>query len=272
MKNKKASASDYLAINKFINYMLFLAKYAALILCVLMVAVTMFLGMMLVMKGEHIPADTLSETISFVTDISSDEATNIVATIGSFKVTVAIIGYTIAVAISTGLLRVILGKYKDIFNSIVSGNAYDTTTLEEINDCIPLSILLTFIQPILICLIIVTIGIFDYNTINVSGIIFLGISYIGKLLIESGNDLYKRNMRLSKELSDIKAYESELKMSALKKQAEAKKEEKVVSKKETKKAIKTEDKKSTQKKEETKKAQPATKKVTKKDTKKTTTK
>lgn len=272
MKEKKKFASEYSAINKFINYMLFFAKYVALIGCVISVAVTMFLGIMLIMKGENIPLDTLSETIEFVANKHSNEVTNYVQKYGKIKVTIAFIAYSASVAISMGLLRAILGKFKDIFNSIVSGNMYDKTTLEDVNDCIPLSILLTFVQPIIIFSIIVAIGIFDYDTINVSGLIFLAISYIGKLLIESGHDLYNRNVKLSKEISDIKAYESELKITALKKQAEVKKQEKELKKKDVKKvAAKKETLKKEEKKKETAK-KPTSKSTVKPTTKKTTTK
>ena len=49
--------------------------------------------------------------------------------------------------------------------------------------------------------------------ITVTGITYLAISYVGKLLIENGYSISKRNNRLAKEISDIKAYESEVKMS-----------------------------------------------------------
>lgn len=267
MKDKNAYKNEYSAINKFINFMLFLAKYAALIGCVVAVAITIFLSIMLVMKGKDIPIETLTETIGFVTNMASSEVTNHVATLGTIKVAIAFTAYSASIALSMGLLRVILVKYKDVFNSIVSGTMYDATTLESMNDCIPLSILLTFVEPVIMFVVISVIGIFDYNAINVSGIIFLAISYIGKLLIENGNALYKRNLRLSKEISDIKAYETELKLSALKKQALVKQQEKVMKKSEEKKVTK---KVSPNKKEVAKKVAP--KKLTKTVSKKTTTK
>ena len=224
--NKKEFASEYQMINKFVNFMLQLARYVALFVSVVSLALTMFLTIMLVMKGKDVPTDTLADVIGLVTNITVADVTNYVATLGTIKVTIAFIGYYAAIAISTGLMRVIFVKFRDVFNAIINGNAFEQTTLETINSCIPVSILLTFVQPIILVAIILAIGIFDYNMITVTGITYLAISYVGKLLIENGYSISKRNNRLAKEISDIKAYESEVKMSILKKQAEAKKNSK----------------------------------------------
>lgn len=265
---EEINTREYNAINKFISFMLFLTKYAALILCVLYAAVAIFLGIMLVMKGNDITLNTLTETVDFISEEYTDNVVNYVQEYGKVKVTIAFMSYAAAISISAGLLRVIINKFKDIFNAIVTGNVFDDTTLEEINDCIPLSILLTFVQPIIMITIIGAIGIFDDSTINLSGVFLLAIVYIGKLVITSGNKLYNKNIKLSKELSDIKAYESEIKMSALKKHAEDKRLEEL--KKEVKR---TSSKKSTTVKKEIVKKEPVKKTATtKKVTKKTTTK
>ena len=77
---------------------------------------------------------------------------------------------------------------------------------------IPLSLLLAIVLPIVKFFVVISVGMLDFTNISLFGFIFLFVSMILKMLIESGYDLKVQLERKSLELSNLKADETDKKL------------------------------------------------------------
>lgn len=249
---------DKKILGTFIGVIISVFKWICLIFFVLNIGLTIGLLVMMLMKGTNMPDDLIVTMLSYLSYLKEAQILAFITRLGKVKVIVAGLGYGIATSITYGLTYLIVGKFQKIFKSIITGEMYTKENVKALNDALPLTVILAFAQPVLIYIIVETTHMFQLADINVSGISFIMATYILKLTFEKGYELAEKNVKYDKELSDIKARESEVKIAEIKKGLAEKKAAKT-----------TTTKKTTTKKAESKPKTTATKTRT---TKKTTTK
>ncbi len=249
---------DKKILGTFIGVVISAFKWLCLIFFVLNIGLTIGLLVMALMKGANMSNDLIVTMIGYLTYLKEAQILGFISRIGKVRVIVAGLGYGLAASITYGLSYTIVGKFQKIFKSIMTGDMYTKENVKILNDALPLTCILAFAQPVLIYIIVETTHMFQLADINVSGISFIMATYILKLTFEKGYELAEKNVKYDKELSDIKAKESEKKITELKKE--------LAEKKTTKKAT---PKKTASKKTETKAKTSTTKTRT---SKKTTTK
>ncbi|MDE6292152.1 MAG: hypothetical protein K2L98_00565, partial [Bacilli bacterium] len=212
---------------------------------------------MTLMKGTDMSNDLIVTMMSYITYLKSSQIISFINRVGKVRVIMAGLGYGIASSITFGLAYNIVSKFQNIFKSIITGEMYTKENVKILNEALPLTCIFAFAQPVIIYVIVETTHIFQLADINVSGIAFIMATYILKLTFEKGYELAEANIVYDKELSDIKAKESEAKMAEIKKElAEKKANATKTSKKSTettaKKPKKAQPKKTTAKKATTK--------------------
>lgn len=254
---KSEEIDDKKIIGSFIGAIIAAFKWLFLILFVLNIGLTIALIIMALMKGSDMSDDLIVTMMSYITYLKEVKILEFISRIGKVRVIMAGLGYGIATSITYGLSYNIVNKFQRIFKSIISGEMYTKENVKALNDALPLTCILAFAQPVIIYVIVETTHIFQLADINVSGITFIMATYILKLTFEKGYELAEANVIYDKELSDIKARESEAKIVELKRELAEKK-------------VRTTD---ATKKAPTKVAEPKAKKtINKKAKKKTTTK
>lgn len=245
---------DKKILGSFIGVIISVFKWLCLILFVLNIGLTIGLVVMALMKGADMSNDLIVTMMGYLTYLKEAQILGFISRIGKVRVIIAGIGYGLATSISYGLSYVVVGKFQSIFKSILTGDMYTKENVKTLNDALPLTCILAFAQPVIIYIIVETTHIFQLADINVSGISFIIATYILKLTFEKGYELAEKNIKYDKELSDMKAKESELKIEELKKElAEKKAAKKEQTKKTTAKKTETKPKTGTTKAKSTKK-------------------
>ena len=244
-------------------------KWAYFMLAIITAGFTVGLLVMSLFYGSSLSNDIVSQMFSYITFTSSRDALEIIKLHGLATTVVAATGYGIALTITYGLTYNVFNKFTNILISIITGNMYTKENAETLNKLFPLTFILAFTQPVFIFIISSIMGIFGPNYINVSGLIYVFVVFILKLIFEKGYELERKNEKSSTELSDFKAREAELKMEALKQEAEIKELKKQLKNTEEAPVAKTVAKKAPAKKAAAPKKTTTAKKTT---TKKTTTK
>ena len=264
---KRDEAYEKGLVSVLIYMVLYIVKWLCLMVGVVFAAITIALAVMSLLKGSDLPSAFLAQMVSFISGFELDKVTNLIQELGIVKVEVAGIGYSFALSLIYCLTYVLVAKFVKLFTSIFSGNMFTKENVLLINSTIPLSIIAAFAPAVIVYTIIEIIGVFTYENIIIHGVAFICISYILKLIFEKGYETEKKNARYDKQIADLKAQENELKMEAIKKEAELKAA--IAAKKELEKETKSK----TEPKKTTKKETKITKKVTKtKEEKKTANK
>lgn len=217
---KNDDAYEKRIVSTFINVLLSIFKWLCLGVCVVNAGLTIGLLVMGLLNGENLANTLLSKMFNIMTFYTETEALALVDKVGKIDMLVAGVGYGFLTSLTYGLIYSLTSKFKVLFKDIVDGNMFTKENLKMINDAIPMTILVAFAPPVIMYSIIYSTNIFSYENIEVSGIIFIFIAFILKLIFEKGVELEKKNIKYDKELSDFKARESELKLSALKEKIE----------------------------------------------------
>lgn len=245
---------DKKILGTFIGVVIAIFKWICLIFFVLNIGLTIGLLVMVLMKGVDMSNDLIVTMLGYISYLKETQILTFISRIGKVRVIVAGLGYGIATSITYGLSYVIVGKFQKIFKSIMTGDMYTKENVKDLNDALPLTCILAFAQPVLIYIIVETTNMFQLSDINVSGISFIMATYILKLTFEKGYELAEKNVKYDKELSDIKAHESEVKIAEIKKGlAEKKASKEANEKKEIVKKTASKPKKTTTAKKTTKK-------------------
>lgn len=219
---KDIDAYEKNLMGNFIKILVYTLRWLSLALCVINVGLIIGLLVMLLIKGTNMSNEILSKMVNLITYMSEEEALTLISTQGMVKTIVATLAYGLSLSINYGVQYVLLNNFIKLLKTIIDGDMYTRENVKMINDSIPLSIILAFAQPVIIFVTIYSTGIFNYDDINVSGVAYICVAYLLKLIFEKGHELNRKNDRYNKEISDIKAREAELKIETIKKEAEIK--------------------------------------------------
>ena len=86
-------------------------------------------------------------------------------------------------------------------------------------------------MPIIKFFLVISVGMLDFADVNASGLLFVFIAVVIKMLLENGYNLSKELDKKDLELSDLKAFKTEEVISDMKKDLKLEKEEKKKTKK-----------------------------------------
>ena len=227
-------------ISALINFLLYIFKWLCLCFCVVNVALTIGLIVLALFSHGDLANVVLGRMLNYIAGLEPDAVMDLVQSVGKVKVMVAGAGYGFASSLTFGITYVLVTKFKVLLDSIFKGEMYTKSNVELINGALPYTLILAFGPAVVMYVIVEMTNVFDLSKINVSGIIYVCICYVLKLLFEKGYSIERANDRHEKQINDIKAREEELKLETLKTEAELKelKAEATAARKEAEKAQK----------------------------------
>lgn len=228
----------------FIDFVLFIMKWLSLCVSVIMTSLTIGLIVMNLVENSPTPSNFFVSMVSAITSYSFNDASVLVGNIGKMNALVGTTGLGIVLAVNFALLYMITTNFRIIFKSFSYGKLFTKDNLMIIEKIVPMTLLYAFALPVIKFFLVISVGMLNFADINVSGLIFVFIAVIIKMLLERGYVLETKLEKKELELSDIKAKESEMKIDLIKKDSvitdlkSEKKEKNETKKQEAKKAKK----------------------------------
>lgn len=205
-------------ILSFIDFVLFILKWLSLCACVIYTALTIGFAIMNLIEHSNEISNFFVSMVSAVTGYSFSDASVLISRIGKTNALIGTLFLGIAVSLNNSFIYMISTRLKTLFSSFTAGNLYTKDNLELMDQVIPLSLLLAIVLPIVKFFVVISVGMLDFTNISLFGFIFLFVSMILKMLIESGYDLKVQLEKKSLELSNLKADETDKKIETLKEQ------------------------------------------------------
>lgn len=289
--NKKTDNIEKSYLCTIIYCIFAILKWSFFALGIISAAFTLGLIVMSIFRFDLITNTMIAKMFGWITFSSEEAALGLVNTNGLLNVQITAIVLGLASTITYGVLYKVFKNFIEILITIITGDMYTKDNVTKLQKLFPYTFVLAFLKPIIITILSDTVGVVSTSDINLSGLVYIFIVYLLKVVFEKGYELEKKTIKISNDLSDYKAREAEFQMEELVKEETIKqlkktikslepKEEKepvkkTVSKKSTtakttaKKTttVKAENKKETTKKAAAKKAVKEKKESTKKTTK-----
>lgn len=222
---KEIDAYEKNLIGNFIKILIYTLRWLCLALGVINAGLLIGLAVILLVYGSDVSNEIVAKMMELLTYKTAEDALELIAVQGMVKTIVASFAYGLALTLNYAIEYLLLNNFTKLLKSIIDGNMFTKENIKMIYDSLPLSVILAFAQPVIIFVTIYSTNIFDYADINVSGIVFICVIYILKLIFEKGYELSIMNEKYNRQLSDMKVRESELKIEAIKKEAEIKESE-----------------------------------------------
>ncbi len=230
---------DVKFMSTFIKLIAIAFKWICLINCVLCAGFSIGLLVMFMVRGNDMPITMLSVMVSSITKFEVSQVPGLVENYGIAKLLVATLGYGFSVCVYYGVLHSLVTKFLHLFDSIIEGNMFNKENVVLINSSVLQSIIVAFVTPLTICCISSSTGILSLSDINVSGVLYIFVVYIAKLVFTNGYNLKEENNKKTHEITEIKAKSAEEKINLIKE---------TTKNVETKKPVKKTDKKKVTKK------------------------
>lgn len=207
----------------FIDFVLFILKWLSLCACVIYTALTIGFAIMNLIEHTNEISNFFVSMVSAVTGYSFSEASVLISRIGKTNALIGTLFLGTAVSLNNLFIYMISTRLKALFNSFMAGNLYTKENLKLMDQVIPLSLLLAIILPIVKFFVVISVGMLDFTNISLFGFIFLFVSMVLKMLIESGYDLSVQLEKKSLELSNLKADDIDKRIETLKEQIKTEK-------------------------------------------------
>ena len=227
---KNVSYENKLVLS-FIDFVLFIMKWISLSICVVISSLTIGLIVMNLIENSSIPSNFFISMVSAITSYSFADASELVGLIGKTKALIGTVGLGTAVSVNYALLYMITTDFRVVFKSFANGNIYTKDNVLIFERIIPKTLLLAFLLPIIKFFLVISVGMLDFADVNASGLLFVFIAVVIKMLLENGYNLSKELDKKDLELSDLKAFKTEEVISDMKKDLKLEKEEKKKTKK-----------------------------------------
>ena len=212
--------SDYekRTLTGFIGLIISAFKWISLIFFVFSIGLAIGLAVMVFIHGNNLPDNIVANMIELMTYYPHGEILQFIESVGKEKVLLAGFASGIAYTLNYGLLYLVTSKLKMVFSFIKEGNMFQKKSIQLTKELLPLSLILTFVQPVILYCAHHETSMFELNDINVSGILFLIIAYVLKLIFERGYALQTENEQLQKKIIEHNDIEEENKINELTKE------------------------------------------------------
>ena len=200
-------------------------KYVALALGVIYLGSFIAAGLIFFFKGNTIEDTVISRIYTYVTYYSENDALDLIRLIGKTRAKAGLLGYAFIYSIHYGLIYVMLYRFKEIFKSIVNGKLFTAKNINTLYESIKLALVLSFAQPFLMLVNIITTHAFlNFSSFDFSGIMFLFVAVLLYMVFVSGYNLERKHDEYDLELEDYRAQISDLEIEKLKLKTQEKKE------------------------------------------------
>ncbi len=209
-------------VSLIIKFLLYLFKWFSLIVFVLTAGLTVCLLLSYIVQGANLSSTIISSMFSYLTDYTEVEAQAAIEAVGKLKVVVAGCGFGFAQSLTYCLIYVVMMRLIMVFDNITVEKIFTRENVKLINQSLPLTFFIAFTTPIIIICIKASTTLLSTNNIDLSGVIYIAVFYILKLLINEGYDLEKKSKRQEKKISDYNIQVTEEKMASIKKAEEPK--------------------------------------------------
>ena len=221
---KNVSYENKLVLS-FIDFVLFIMKWISLSICVVISALTIGLLIMNLIENASTPSNFFISMVSAITSYSFADASTVIGLIGKTKALIGTVGLGFAVSVNYALLYMITTDFRVVFKSFANGNIYTKDNILILERIIPKTLLLAFFLPVIKFFLVISVGMLDFADVNVSGLLFVFIAVIIKMLLENGYNLSKELDKKDLELSDLKASKTEEVIADMKKDLKVEKVE-----------------------------------------------
>ena len=203
-------------INTFIRVISYFLKWAFFAYAVFKISMTLSLGVFAIIRNSNISIDLLEHTIPFITPFLDSDIVILLDKIGLSRLIIGSLTSGIAQSVSYVILFILTKNFIRLFELINSKEIFSLDTLKIVKSSLPLSVLLTFTQPILICIAMYTTKMYTYENINISGLTILLIFYILEIIFTRAYKLKQESELNSQELANLKINNSEEKIKKIK--------------------------------------------------------
>lgn len=210
-------------------------KWLFLIAAVVSVALVIALGVVAILRNKTLTDNNLYDFITLITHYDITEIDALVKANGILKVVTGSLAIGLSKIINYIVLYVLTSNFLIVFKSVADGSIYTKENIKVIDDSLPLSVILTLSQPVIIFVTSFATGMYTAADINISGLGVLMAVYILRILFVEGYSISVKGEKASRELSKEKAIIEEAKMAAIKQKAEKKETKKTKTTKSTKK-------------------------------------
>ena len=202
-------------------------KYLALALGVIYLGSFIAAGLIFFFKGNTIEDAVIARIYSYVSYYSYTDDLDLIRFIGKTRAKAGLLGYSFIYSMHYGLIYVMLYRFKDIFKSIVNGKLFTTKNINTLYESIKLGLVLSFAQPFLMLVTIITTHAFlNFSSFDFSGIMFLFVAVLLYMVFVSGYNIERKHDEYDLELEEYRAQISDLEIEKLKLKTQDKKEEK----------------------------------------------
>lgn len=201
-------------------------KYFCLALAVVYLGSFIASGLIFFFKGNAIEDSVIARIYSYVTYYGYNDAIALIKLIGKTRAKAGLLGYAFIYSIHYGLIYVLLYRFKEIFKSIVNNKIFTSKNINVLYDSLKIGLVLSFAQPFLMMVNIVTTHAFlNFSSFDFSGIMFLFVAVLLYMVLVSGYNLEKKHNEYDMELEDYRAQISDLEIEKLKLKTQSDKEE-----------------------------------------------
>lgn len=206
----------------FVKFIAYVFKWLMFMACVIYLGLTIGLAIISLIVSNNLLTESVSPIIAIITSLDKMRIVDAVMMLDLTKVILATCGYGLVLSITYGAIYSIMLKFIKLLDSISEDNLYSKENAKVLEDIIPMSALVAFALPVTVYFISVSIGLFTESDMNFTGVIFLCVAFIVKVMFDKGMEYKKINDKYRREINDLKAKESELIMSSIKKDNEIK--------------------------------------------------
>lgn len=197
-------------------------KWLFLIAAVVSASLVIALGVVAILRNKTLTDNHLYDFITLVTRYDITEIDALVKANGILKVITGSLAIGLSKVINYIVLYVLTSNFLIVFKSIADGSIYTKENIKIIDDSLPLSVIITLSQPVIVFVTSFATGMYTAADIDMSGLGILMAVYILRIMFIEGYSISVKGAKASKELSAQKAIIEEAKMEAIKQKAEKK--------------------------------------------------
>lgn len=204
-----------------VNFVLAIVRYLSLSLSIVFGAVTIGYLITIILSPD-LTNDIIYKAMSLFSRYNDLEVIDLITKNGSVYVAVAGIASGFINSFTNLLLYLIVCRFQMVFRAIATDEMFEKKTVDIINTNVPLAIIYALAQPIFICIVSVTTGVFSTSDVRIGGIIILIAALTLKYVFAKGYEQNRATKRYDKLKNDLAAKEEENNLELLNKEAQIK--------------------------------------------------
>lgn len=216
----------------FIRFIAYTLKWLFLIWAIIFVGLTVSLLMVWIISYSNLNIDVVEKFIPFLTKYNLMEVTALIRDNGIRRVLIGTLANGVSSSVTYIMLYVVTSDFIKLFANITTDKIFSKESVDLVNEMLPLSVLLTFAQPVITFVASFATGV--NHDANMSGITVLIGVYVLSLIFKKGYSIQSEAITYSNQLSSLKAHETDELMAKISKKQKESAKKKTTTKKTTK--------------------------------------